>query len=183
MEMTKTNTHIREMVYVALFAALIAICSWISIPTTVPITLQTLGICVAAGLLGKKLGTLSVLVYVLLGAVGLPVFAGFSGGLGVLLGTTGGYVLGFLFTALATGLVTERLGRSTPVMALGMVLGVVLCYFFGTVWFMVVYANTSGPVGVFTALSWCVFPFVVPDLCKIALAILLVRRLERAISI
>ena len=183
METTKQTTNIREMVYVALFAALITICSWISIPTTVPVTLQTFGICVAAGLLGKKLGTLSVLVYVLLGAVGLPVFAGFSGGLGVLLGTTGGYVLGFLFTALATGLVTERFGRSTPVMALGMVLGVVLCYFFGTVWFMVVYANTSGPVGVLTALSWCVFPFVVPDLCKIGLAILLVRRLERVISI
>ena len=82
----------RELARAALFAALIAICSWISIPTAVPFTLQTFAVFLALGVLGGKLGTLSVAVYLLLGAVGLPVFAGFQGGLGALLGATGGYL-------------------------------------------------------------------------------------------
>lgn len=76
------------MVYIAVFAVLIAICSWISIPTTVPFTLQTFAIFLAVGVLGGKRGSLSVLIYILLGAVGIPVFAGFSGGFGTLLGST-----------------------------------------------------------------------------------------------
>ena len=90
----------QELARAALFAALIAICSWISIPTAVPFTLQTFAVFLALGVLGGKLGTLSVAVYLLLGAVGLPVFAGFQGGLGALLGATGGYLAGFLLTAL-----------------------------------------------------------------------------------
>ena len=82
----------RDLARAALFAALIAICSWISIPTAVPFTLQTFAVFLALGVLGGKLGTLSVAVYLLLGAVGLPVFAGFQGGLGALLGATGGYL-------------------------------------------------------------------------------------------
>ena len=89
-----------DMVYIAVFAVLIAICSWISIPTTVPFTLQTFAVFLAVGVLGGKRGSLSVLIYILLGAVGIPVFAGFSGGFGVLLGQTGGYIVGFLFSAL-----------------------------------------------------------------------------------
>ena len=91
----------QELARAALFAALIAICSWISIPTAVPFTLQTFAVFLALGVLGGKLGTLSVAVYLLLGAVGLPVFAGFQGGLGALLGATGGYLAGFLLTLLA----------------------------------------------------------------------------------
>ena len=86
----------RDMALVALMTALMAICSWISIPTTVPFTLQTLGVFLACALLGGKRGSLAVFVYLLLGALGLPVFAGFSGGAGALLGSTGGYILGFL---------------------------------------------------------------------------------------
>ena len=76
-------------------AALMAVCSWISIPTAIPFTLQTMAVFLAVGLLGGKRGTLAVTAYVLLGAVGAPVFANFSGGIGILLGQTGGYILGF----------------------------------------------------------------------------------------
>ena len=96
----KRPFSVRDLVLIALFAALMAICSWISIPTTVPFTLQTFAVFVAAGLLGGKRGTIAVLVYILLGAVGLPVFAGFTGGVGILLGSTGGYIIGFLGSAL-----------------------------------------------------------------------------------
>lgn len=168
----------RDMAYVAIFAVAIAICAWISIPTTVPFTLQTFGIFLAVGVLGGRRGTFAVLVYILLGAVGLPVFAGFSGGLGILLGTTGGYIVGFLFSALAYWLVTKFFGDSLPVMVVSMVLGLVICYAFGTAWFMTVYARSSGAIGLGTALGWCVFPFIIPDLCKIALAVGLTRVLR-----
>ena len=84
-----TRSKTLDMVYIALFAVLIAICSWISIPATVPFTLQTFGVFVAVGTLGGKRGSLSVLIYLLLGAIGIPVFAGFQGGLGIILGNTG----------------------------------------------------------------------------------------------
>ena len=89
-----------DMAYIALFAVLMAVCAWISIPFAVPFTLQTFAVFAALAILGGRRGTLSVVVYLLLGAVGLPVFAGFKGGLAALLGTTGGYILGFLLTAL-----------------------------------------------------------------------------------
>ena len=95
---TRSKTY--DIVYIAVFAVIMAICSWISIPAAVPFTLQTFGVFIAVGILGGKRGTLSVLVFILLGAIGVPVFAGFSGGIGVLAGTTGGYIIGFLFSAL-----------------------------------------------------------------------------------
>ena len=95
--MTSTKMQTLDMAYIGLFAVVIAICSWISIPTVVPFTLQTFAVFLAVAVLGGKRGTLAVIVYVLLGAVGLPVFSGFKGGIGVLLNTTGGFIIGFVF--------------------------------------------------------------------------------------
>lgn len=175
------NQHqkIVAMVQIALFAAIMAVCSWIQIPMTVPFTLQTFAIFCALGTLGGKSGTISVLVYIVLGAVGVPVFAGFSGGMGVLMGTTGGYIIGFLFTALLYWAITHFFGEKLPVMIIAMVLGLLVCYAFGTAWFMIVYANANGVVGLITALGWCVFPFIIPDLVKIALAILIAKRIPK----
>ena len=175
---SKQKWAARDMAYVAIFAVTIAICSWISIPTTDPFTLQTFAVFLAVGVLGGRRGTFAVLVYILLGAVGLPVFAGFSGGLGALLGTTGGYIIGFFFSALLYWAMTKVLGEKTPVMVVAMVLGLIVCYAFGTVWFMTVYARNSGAIGLGTALGWCVIPFIIPDLVKIALAVGLTRLLK-----
>ncbi|WP_367275955.1 biotin transporter BioY [Ruminococcus sp.] len=173
------HRKIVAMVQIALFAAIIAICSWIQIPLTVPFTLQTFAVFCTLGILGGKNGTISVLLYIILGAVGVPVFAGFSGGVGVLLGTTGGYIIGFLFTALLYWVITHFFGDKLPVMIIAMALGLVVCYAFGTAWFMLVYARTTGAVGLMTALGWCVFPFILPDCVKIALAILLAKRIPK----
>ncbi len=172
-----------DMAYIALFAVMIAVCSWISIPATVPFTLQTFGVFLAVGVLGGKRGTLAVLVYLLLGMVGLPVFAGFSGGMGCLLGSTGGYIVGFLFSALVMWAMERLLGKKPWVLALSMVLGLIVCYAFGTVWFMQVYAKTTGAIGLWTALGWCVFPYILPDLVKIVLAMVLCKRLAAAIRL
>ena len=178
-----TRSKTLNMVYIAMFAVLIAICSWISIPATVPFTLQTFGIFVAVGTLGGKRGSLSVLVYLLLGAIGIPVFAGFQGGLGIILGNTGGYIIGFLLSALLMWGMEKILGKKTWALALSMVLGLLICYAFGTVWFMLVYAKNVGEIGLWTALGWCVFPFIIPDLVKIALALLICKRLAKVIKI
>ena len=161
----------------ALMAVLIAVCSWISIQTVVPFTLQTFAVFCALELLGGARGTIAVAVYLLLGAVGVPVFAGFTGGLGILFGSTGGYLLGFLLTGLVYWLF-ERIGHSLWLRVAALLLGLALCYAFGTVWFIEVYSRANGPLSVVTALSWCVLPFLVPDGLKLALALLLSARLR-----
>ena len=181
-EMVRQKTKTYDLVYISIFVVLIAICSWISIPLTVPVTLQTFGVFMAVGLLGGKRGTLAVLVYILMGALGIPVFSGFTGGIGIIAGTTGGYIVGFLFSALLMWGMEKAFGRSTAVLALSMVLGLVLCYAVGTLWFMAVYGASSGAIGILTVLGWCVFPFIIPDVAKIVLALILTRRLSGVIQ-
>ena len=178
--MTTASSRLRtvDMAYIALFAVLMAVCDWITIPMTVPFTLQIFAVFAALVTLGGRRGTYAVIVYLLLGAVGLPVGAGFQGGLGWLLGTTGGYIVGFLCIALIYWLMTAKLGESLPVVVAACVLGLAVCYAFGTAWFLVVYARNSGPIGLMTALGWCVFPYIIPDLVKLALAVFLSRRVK-----
>lgn len=182
-ERKKKKIKTIDILYVGLFAALIAVCSWIQIPLTVPITLQTMGVCIAAGLLGTKRGTCAVMVYILLGLIGVPVFAGFSSGVGVLLNTTGGYIIGFIFTALIVGMMTKLCGKKAWVYALSMVIGIAVCYAFGTAWFIIVYnRGNADPASLATVLGWCVTPFIIPDLVKIAVATVLCTRLNKHVK-
>ena len=174
---------LKDMTLCGLLAALIAICSWISIPAAVPFTLQTFAVFAAVLLLGGKRGSLAVAVYLLLGAVGLPVFSGFKGGVSALLGPTGGYILGFLISALLIWAVTARFGESLGVLIAALLLGLAVCYAFGTAWFVVVYSRAKGPISVGAALGMCVVPFILPDLLKIALALLLSNRLKTSRSV
>ena len=180
---TSTKMKTLDMAYIGLFAVIIAICSWISIPTVVPFTLQTFAVFLAVAVLGGKRGTLSVIVYVLLGAVGLPVFSGFKGGIGVLLNTTGGYIIGFIFSALLMWAFEKAFGRKAWALILSMILALALCYALGTIWFMIIYANNVGAVGLSAVLGWCVIPFIIPDLIKIALAFILSRRISRSVTL
>lgn len=168
---------VRSVSYVGLSAALIAVCTWIAIPlpSNISFTMQTFAVCVIAGLLGWRQSLAAVAVYLLLGIVGLPVFSGFRSGAGVLLGSTGGYLIGFLFMAPCIGFLTERFGKSVPSLSLSMLAGEVLLYLFGTIWFVTVYTEGVGFSG---ALMMCVVPYLLPDAVKIALAIILVRRLN-----
>ena len=171
-----------DMAYIALFAVLMAVCAWITVPLPKPLvqfTLQTFAMFMALTTLGGRRGLYAMVVYLLLGAVGVPVFSGFRGGLGVLLDTTGGYIIGFAAAALVYWLLTAKLGDSLPVKIAACVLGLAVCYAFGTAWFLVLYARTTGPIGVTTALSWCVLPYIVPDLLKLALAVVLSGRIKK----
>lgn len=171
-----------DMIYVGLSAALIALGAWIAIPVgDIPITLQTLMICLISGLFGMKRGTLSVLIYIVLGAVGVPVFSNFKAGLGVLAGPTGGYIVGFIFTALIVGIVSDKMKGQLWAVALAMVLGIAVCYAFGTAWFYV-YMQSKKAVTLSYILGLCVVPYIVPDLVKTAVACVLVNRLKKFVK-
>lgn len=160
------------MTYCAIFAALLAVCAWLCIPLgDVVITVQTFGVFLALSLLGGKWGTLSIAIYLLLGAVGLPVFSGFRGGIGSLLGVTGGFLWGFLIS----GLVFWALERFGKVPA--MVAGLLACYLCGCGWFRV---YSGGGIGYI--LLRCVVPYLIPDAIKLYLAHTLSRRLSKVIS-
>ena len=163
----------------AICAALIAICAWITIPAAIPFTLQIFGVFCVLGLLGGKRGTIAILVYLLLGAVGLPVFSGFNGGIGALLGTTGGYLISYIFMGLIYWLAEKLFGTKLVVRIAAMLLGLLVCYSFGTAWFMTVYTRKSGAIALGTALGWCVFPFIIPDLVKMGLAVLVSDRVRK----
>ena len=167
-----------DLAYTALFAVLIAVCAWVSIPVPkplVPFTMQTFAVFASMMCLGGRRGFYSVAVYLLLGAAGVPVFSGFRGGLGVLLDTTGGYLLGFVALALAYWLLTARFGDAPPVRIAACAAGLAVCYAFGTAWFFFLYASE---IRVWDALCWCVFPFLLPDAVKLSLAALLSRRVS-----
>ncbi len=179
---TENRIQTLDMVYIAIAASLMAICSWISIPTAIPFTLQTFAVFLVLMLLGGERGTAAVLVYVLLGAVGLPVFSGFAGGMGVILGNTGGYILGFIIMGLIYVLITKLFGKKMPVEICALVLGLIACYAFGTAWFMHIYMRDTGEVGILSVLSWCVFPFIIPDLIKMALSCIISKSISPVIK-
>ena len=162
------------MVASALFAALISICAWISIPVgDIAFTLQTFGIFLALGVLGGKWGCASICVYLMLGVAGVPVFSAFQGGLGVLLGPTGGYLWGFL----AAGLVYwgfEKLCKP-----IGIISAILACYGCGCFWFM---RYAGGTVGFVAAAAKCVLPYLIPDAVKLWLAYTLSNRVRKHIK-
>ena len=183
--MIKTNNKLRtkDLTYMAIFVSIMTICSWISIPMAIPFTLQTFAVFVTIGLLGRKKGFLSILIYIFLGIVGLPVFSNFKGGIGSIIGPTGGYILGFLFIAIVMGTLIKVLPKNNISLVISMVVGLIFCYTFGTAWFIFFYTNSSGPITILNALSLCVFPFIIPDLVKIGLASIIINKLKTRINL
>ena len=180
------RSTISYLLLAALMAAVCAVCSWISVPlpfTPVPINLGTLAVFLAAGILGWKYGSISVIVFVLLGAAGLPVFHGFTGGMGIITGPTGGYIVGYILAAFLTGIMidtyfkarksSDNKAATYAVLALAMALGLFACYALGTAWFM----HISG-TDLKAALLMCVVPFLIGDAIKIAAATVLVKKLR-----
>lgn len=173
-----------DITLIALFTALIAVCSFITVPVgTVPFTLQTFAVFVAAGLLGARRGTLSVVAYIIIGAIGIPVFSKMTGGVGVLTGPTGGFIIGFILTALIIGLLPRviKVGDKRiklVVLFISMLLGDAVCFAIGTVQFMVVM-----DMGLSATLGLCVIPFIIPDLAKMVVAIIVVDRVKKYVHI
>lgn len=169
-----TRFSVRAIAQQGLFAAGMALCAWIQLPLgDISFTLQTFALFLALFTLGGKRGSISFLVYLLMGLIGFPVFSGFRGGIGVLLGATGGYIWGLALAGLLYWVVTHFLGpRSAYFAAFA---GMLLCYFCGTGWFALAYA---GNVGWWAIMLKCVVPFLLPDIAKILLAHSIAQRLR-----
>jgi len=168
--------QVRTMVQCGLFSALICICAWLSVPVgNVVFTMQTFGVFLTLLLLGGKRGTVAVFVYLLLGAVGLPVFSGFRGGIGALLGPTGGYLLGFLVMSLCYWVLNAVFGEKPVTSAVGLCAGLLLCYSFGVCWLAFYLAEQSAGA----LLLQSVVPYLLPDCLKLMLAQLCARKLKR----
>ena len=174
---TKRSFRTIELAYIAFGAALIAVCAWISIPFTVPFTMQLFAVFFVLTLLGGRNGTIAVAVYLLLGAVGIPVFSGFKAGFGVLIGMTGGYLVGMLLIGIVYWLMTKLMKKSVWIELAAFVIGLLLCYAFGTLWFTLL--NSEKGFG--AALMICVVPFLLPDAVKLGTAYLIGRKLRSLI--
>lgn len=174
---------VREFTYIGLCAIILAICSWITIPSVVPFTLGTFGVYLVTLILGGKRGTIAVLIYILLGVIGLPVFSGFRGGAAVLLGATGGYIIGYIFMVLVMWAMEKWAVKNKWIRIVAMILGLGVCYLCGTIWFMTVYANNTGSIGIVAVLGWCVFPYIIPDFIKVALAYALSKKMKKLLKI
>ncbi len=174
------NNKAKSLAYSALFCSLIAICSWICIPTPLPFTLQTFGVYCACFLLGSRRALYSVVTYIALGVVGIPVFSGFRGGFDSLLDATGGYIWGFLFIPLCCMIISEK-SKSLKVIALAF--GTLLCYTAGTLQYVAVYMNGIGVQNILTAVTICVLPYIIPDIIKLILAKFISKRLSQYIKI
>ncbi len=166
---------VKSTALVACMTTLLIVCSWLSIPLPIPVTLQTFGLFLLGGLLPTRKRLATVAVYLALGAIGLPVFASFQGGLGTLFGPTGGFLLGFLPAVLMMGL--GQTGTRHPIkVALPLLAGLLILYTTGTLWYTLVFAQSSG--GILTALGLCVVPHLLPDLAKLTVAVPLILKLR-----
>lgn len=173
----KTAHHIRDLVYIALMSAIIAVLAQFSIPmpTGTLLTLQTFAVALCGSILGTKKGLAAVGIYLLLGAVGLPVFASFRGGLGILAGVTGGFLIGFLPLAAACGWGRDK--KMLPGFIAGLI-GLAICHIIGVIWGSKVSATPLWPgFLMFSA------PYLLKDALSIWLAMLLARRIVKQLNI
>lgn len=174
------HTRTRKLTLIGLMSALLCILGPLSIPlpvSPVPITLTNFAVYIIVYILGMRSGTVSVLIYLCLGTAGLPVFSAFSGGLAKLAGPTGGYLAGFLFLALIQGFLMERFPGKNAAAVTGMILGLAMCYLFGTAWLAVQMNLTF-----FAALGIGVLPYLPGDAVKIILAAVVGPKLRAAVN-
>ncbi len=170
----------KKITYASLGAVFLTIGSWITVPFAIPFTMQTFALFFVLGAFGGKIGGISVFIHISLGLLGLPVFSGFQSGISALFSPAGGYVVGFalagtLYFALYSVLNKNRLlDIAMPYICL------VLCYTLGTAWYML-YISSESQIGFASALSVCVFPYVIPDIIKVTLASITAEKLKRLI--
>jgi len=173
------DNKIKKITVTALMTAILCVIGPNSIPIgPVPVSLTNLAIFVILYVAGVKVGTISVCLYILMGTIGLPVFSGYAGGLGKLLGPTGGYIIGFIPMALISGLVTDRFWKKPVICIVAMELSSWLLYLMGTLWL-----SHQTDMDFKAALSAGVIPFIIVDLIKIVIAAFIGPQLKKRIKV
>ena len=174
----------KDIVSISLFTTLLAVCAWIYIPMTIPFTMQTFAVFLAMFVLGGKKGTIVIFIYLITGLIGVPVFSGGTAGPAILLGPTGGYMIGWLFLGIICHWyekVTDKFDKKPEIklQILLLLAGMLVCYSFGTFWFTNIYTKESSSF--LAAFSVCVLPFIIPDVVKLALAYTVSKRIKKYI--
>lgn len=168
------NKVIKEIVLIAIYIALLCVFSWTSIPFVIPFTLQTFMIFVIGFTLSTRSALLTIIIYLLLGVIGVPVFSGFGSGISYILGPTGGFLISFVIQILFISLLSKK-NETTIYKIVISLISLFICYSIGLLWFMFVYQT---PLPFFDALSKVVLPFIVPDIVKMILALIVSKRLK-----
>ena len=173
---SKSN-YMRDLAAVSMCTALIIVSAWLTIPFVINFTLQTLAIFVICLLFNFKVSFFSILVYILIGTLGIPVFSSFGAGFSAIIGPTGGYILSFLLFPFIIDIFFRKAKNIHTLRLISMLICILICYTIGTVWFWLAYGNTCD--GFYNIISICVFPFVIPDLIKILIADIIYVRLSK----
>ncbi len=187
-EVTKEKKSVdvgKSVAYIAICVALMAVCAWLTVPMPAPFvqfTMQTFAVFFTILLLGEKRATIAIAAYVLLGLAGVPVFSKFTA-TSALLGSTGGYIVGFLFIPLFSFLAGLLPINKKVAQIIGLSAGLVVCYAFGTAWFVVLYTVNNGGISFWQALTLCVIPYILPDALKMALAFFLAPKIKKAVKL
>lgn len=174
----KLNLSIKEITQIGMCAALMAIFSQLSIPlpfTSVPVTLQVFGIVILAVIVGAKIATLSLIIFVILGAIGLPVFANFSGGFGVIVGPTGGYIIGFIIMAFLIGYASSK--QNKILLFIASYIAVTIDLLLGTIYLKIVTGMSMQG-----ALIAGLYPFIIKDFIMIAIAVLIGLKVKKTVG-
>ena len=171
MKKSKLNLYLRSLVTVSLGVAVTVVASWLTVPFVINFSLQTMAVFVISSLLGFKKSTAALLIYLLMGAIGLPVFSGFSSGIGA----TSGFLIGFLLVPPLVSVLTAK-KKSFVWYAISMLISIIPCYVLGALWYGCFFARESGALNI---LLVCVVPFVIPELVKILLSAFVVTRLNK----
>lgn len=176
-----SNRKIKDIVLISLFSAIIVVCSFITIPSAIPFTLQTFAVFLCLNILGAKKGIISILIYIFLGVVGLPVFSNFNGGIGALLNVTGGYIVGFIFSALIFWVITSVFNKKSRkiINLIASFMGLIVCYIFGTLWYVLLYIKNGDSISFISAFTICVLPFIIPDILKIVLSVVISEKIAK----
>lgn len=179
-----SNRKIKDIVLISLFSAIIVVCSFITIPAAIPFTLQTFAVFLCLNILGAKKGIISILIYIFLGVVGLPVFSNFNGGIGALLNVTGGYIVGFIFSALIFWVITSVFNKKSRkiINLIASFMGLIVCYIFGTLWYILLFIKNGEAINFISAFTICVLPFIIPDILKIVLSVVISEKINKFIT-
>lgn len=174
------KNKIKEMTIVALCSVFLIIGAWITVPFAVPFTMQTFVLFLVLFVFGGKLGMLSLLLYIALGLIGIPVFSGFNSGVSALIGPTGGYILGFVVAVVLYMALDSIFPYFKHKDLATSFVSMLACYGCGTAWYML-YVNTTE--GFLSGLTLCVIPYIIPDMAKIILANVLSKKLKPMLKI
>lgn len=179
------KASVKNMTYVSVCTALLAVSAWLTVPFTVNFTMQTFAVFFISLAFTIRQSVTAILLYIALGFTGVPVFSGFGSGIAVIFGPTGGYMLAFIFIPpIIHGILRlfKVCKHKKVAIWASMLVGILFCYCFGTIWYAVV-CGLGASTDIFAILGICVLPFVVPDILKMGLALFVASRLSPYIKL